>query len=218
MNYCITNAGREREGGRVAVAEEFDAKEYWAVGWGGPPLNYPDPEHPLAMGLELWLWQHQAQKEDEYRNRQALKHFKGVLRQYGKTLKEVATAEGIGYRTLEKKFEHYEKLTAAEVKWLCKFIGCELDELRHTQNDDSQAIDWYMSLNDCHREVARNVIWSLKQAEWNVDSLLSGINEMEAETGDVSSFIKWRDEQIDRQIDEAVAEWNAEHPEGSDEK
>ena len=189
----------------MAVAEEKD-DEYsinmWRGGWSGPDLNYPDPEHPLAFVRE---------PAKEYYARASLERAREVIKQHGKTLKEVAEAGHIDPRTLNNKLEHPESLTATEVKALCEFIGCKLDELRYAHNDEDRAFDWYMSLNDYHREVARNVIWSLKQAENNVHSLICHINEMEDETGDVSRFIKWHDERMARSVDELVAEWNAEH-------
>ena len=213
----------------MVVAEETgdgrdDEYSIYSFGgdWDSHFNSFEDPEHPLSTGHNLRTDPKSAVYDPTAKQRRSKylsKHFKEVLKRHGKTLKEVAAAWGIDCRTLNKYMGHPETLDADTAWWLCEFIGCELNELRYPSiNENRETVDWYMSLNDYHKEVVRNVIWSLKQAEKNVNSLLRDINEMEDETGDVSRFIKRRNERICRQIDEDTAEWNAERTESSDEK
>ena len=175
MNYCITNAGREREGGRVAVAEETDDylryREYGGVGWRAG-ARYTDPLHPLAdmsleslpsmcddedmVGLEAFMRDH---------NKNLFEYMVQVFKKHGCTRKEIATALGIDTRTLNQKLHHPEELTADEVNVICETAHCELGELRKMRSADESAMDAFPTLSDLHRKIVREIIQDFKMSE-----------------------------------------------------
>ena len=183
MNYCITNAGREREGGRVAVAEETDDylryREYGGVGWWAG-ARYADPLHPLAdtsleslppmcddedmAGLEAFMRGH---------NESLFKYMVQVFKEHGCTRKEIADALGIDARTLNKNLHHPEKLTADEVNVICETAHCELGELRKMRSADESAMDTFPTLSDLHRKIVREIIQDFKVSEGTKAFLLA---------------------------------------------
>ena len=203
-----------------SVQDRFDARKRQRVRW-GPDVHDSDPEHPLTFIRSVGPFFHALhphESVDEYYDKLLLEHFKEALKRHGKTLKEVAAAWGIDYRMLEKRIVHPEKLTADEVERLCKFIGCEPCELGYWRDNDEETFVLYTSLNDYHKEVVQTIVWSLWQAEDNVNNLADSLNQIEDETGDTSRLEERHSASVAHEINRQVARIRAEHPEGSDEK